>query len=90
MSDAVHQLAELFVRARRAVAFTGAGVSTDSGIGSRAKHGRATLAIVNLEPTPLDAQADLVIRDRAGDAMARVVEKVGARLFRAPERQPVP
>jgi NAD-dependent protein deacetylase/lipoamidase len=57
---------------------------------AHAKHGGATLAIVNLEPTPLDAQADLVIRDKAGEVMAQVVEEVRARLFRAPERQPVP
>lgn len=52
---------------------------------SHAKHAGATLVIVNLEPTPLDAQADLVIRERAGVAMAAVVEDARARLPRAQE-----
>jgi NAD-dependent deacetylase len=55
---------------------------------AHAKHGGATLAIVNLEPTPLDAQADLVIRDKAGEVMARVVAEVRARVL--PEGRPVP
>ena len=37
------------------------------------------LAIVNLTPTPLDHYATVVIRDKAGDIMPRVVESV--RLF---------
>jgi len=45
---------------------------------AHAKHGGATLVIVNLEPTPLDAQADLVIRDRAGRVMAAVLDGVCA------------
>ena len=45
---------------------------------AHAKHAGATLAIVNLEPTPLDAQADLVIRDKAGAAMAAVLREVRA------------
>ena len=45
---------------------------------AHAKHEGATLAIVNLEPTPLDAQADLVLRDKAGEVMAQVVEEVRA------------
>jgi len=43
---------------------------------AHARHAGATLAIVNLEPTPLDAQAELVIREKAGVAMAAVVEEV--------------
>jgi NAD-dependent deacetylase len=46
---------------------------------AHAKHAGATLAIVNLEPTKLDAQADLVIREKAGVAMAAVLEAVRAR-----------
>jgi NAD-dependent protein deacetylase/lipoamidase len=46
---------------------------------AHAKHAGATLAIVNLEPTKLDAQADLVIREKAGVAMAAVLETVRAR-----------
>ena len=33
---------------------------------------------MNLEPTPLDAQAELVIREKVGVAMAAVVEEVKA------------
>jgi NAD-dependent deacetylase len=42
---------------------------------THARHAGATLAIVNLEPTSLDAQAELVIREKAGVAMAAVVEE---------------
>jgi len=63
-----------------------------------AKHAGATLAIVNLEPTPLDAQADLVIRDKAGAVMAAVVAEIQRGTARrepserpeALERQPAP
>ena len=37
----------------------------------------AKLVIVNLTPTPFDQYAAVVIRGRAGDAMSRVMEKVG-------------
>ena len=40
------------------------------------KHGGATLVIVNLAPTPLDARADLVIRGRAGQIMSAVLERM--------------
>jgi NAD-dependent deacetylase len=50
---------------------------------AHARHAGATLAIVNLEPTPLDAQAELVIREKAGVAMAAVVEEVRAQAARA-------
>ncbi len=53
---------------------------------AHAKHAGATLAIVNLEPTPLDAQADLVVREKAGTAMAAVLEEVRARASRARDR----
>jgi len=43
---------------------------------AHAKHAGATLVIVNLEPTPLDGQADLVIRDKAGTVMAAVLGDV--------------
>jgi NAD-dependent deacetylase len=46
---------------------------------AHAKHAGATLAIVNLEPTPLDGQADLVIREKASVAMAAVLQEVRAR-----------
>ena len=52
---------------------------------AHAKHAGATLAIVNLEPTPLDPQADLVIREKAGAAMAAVLEEVRARARPAAE-----
>jgi len=38
-----------------------------------AKHAGATLVIVNLEPTPLDARADLVIREPTGATMTAVL-----------------
>ena len=41
-----------------------------------AKRAGATLAIVNLEPTPLDGEADLVIRAAAGPVMAAVLDAV--------------
>jgi len=43
-----------------------------------AKHAGATLVIVNLAPTPLDASADLVIRGRAAEVLPAVREQVGA------------
>ncbi len=43
-----------------------------------AKHAGATLVIVNLAPTPLDARADLVIRGKAGEIMAAVLDGVRA------------
>src|SRR6202008_1968857 len=38
-----------------------------------AKHAGATLVIVTLEPTPLDARADLVIRETTGSCMSAVL-----------------
>ena len=46
-----------------------------------ARRAGATLAIVNLEPTRLDDQADLVVRAPAGEVMAAVVDEVRARLL---------
>jgi NAD-dependent deacetylase len=43
-----------------------------------AKRAGALLAIVNLEPTPLDGEADLVIRAAAGPVMAAVLDAVRA------------
>jgi NAD-dependent deacetylase len=43
-----------------------------------AKRAGAALAIVNLDPTPLDREADLVIRAKAGPVMAQVMERVRA------------
>jgi NAD-dependent deacetylase len=43
-----------------------------------AKRAGATLAIVNREPTPLDREADLVIRAEAGPVMTHVVAAVRA------------
>jgi NAD-dependent deacetylase len=42
----------------------------------------ARLVIVNLGPTPLDRQANMVIQAMAGEVMPRVVDKVKARLDR--------
>jgi NAD-dependent deacetylase len=41
-----------------------------------ARRAGATLVIVNLEPTPLDGEAQLVIRQSAGAVMAAVVHRV--------------
>jgi NAD-dependent deacetylase len=43
-----------------------------------AKRAGAALVIVNLEPTPLDREADLVIRARAGRVMTAVLDAVHA------------
>ena len=79
MTDGVARLAELFTRSHRPVVFTGAGVSTESGRPDF-RHAGATLAIVNLSPTPQDDQADLVIRGTAGDATAAALTELGARV----------
>jgi NAD-dependent deacetylase len=47
-----------------------------------AKRAGARLAIVNLEPTPLDRAADLVIRAGAGAVMAAVLDEVRTRVPR--------
>ena len=41
-----------------------------------AKHGGATLVIVNLAPTPLDERADFVIRGKAGPVMSEVLGRM--------------
>ena len=43
-----------------------------------ARRAGATLVIVNLEPTPLDHEADLVIRARAGVVLAAAVDRLRA------------
>ena len=45
---------------------------------AHAKQAGAALVIVNLQPTPLDARADLVIRGRAGEVMQAVLDGVRA------------
>jgi NAD-dependent deacetylase len=43
--------------------------------------GRGTqLVIINLSPTPLDDQASVLMRAKAGEAMARIIERVKDRL----------
>jgi NAD-dependent deacetylase len=41
-----------------------------------AVRGGARLIIVNLSDTPMDAQAAVLIRAKAGEAMSRIVERV--------------
>ncbi len=41
-----------------------------------ARDGGAKLAIINLEPTPLDEYAAVVIRGKAGEVMSEVMERV--------------
>jgi NAD-dependent deacetylase len=45
-----------------------------------AKEGGAKLAIINNTPTSFDDVADVVIRQSAGIAMERIMEKVKTRL----------
>lgn len=45
-----------------------------------AKDAGATLAIINLVPTPLDRYAAVVIRRKAGETMAKVMESVRKRM----------
>jgi len=47
---------------------------------SYATQAGAKLAVVNLTPTPLDRLASVLIRDKAGQAIPRVVERVRHRL----------
>jgi NAD-dependent deacetylase len=44
---------------------------------AHAQHAGATLVVVNLEATPLDARADLVIRDRTAATMTAVLAALG-------------
>ncbi|OGN96498.1 MAG: hypothetical protein A2Z77_07520 [Chloroflexi bacterium RBG_13_51_36] len=41
-----------------------------------AREAGATLAIVNLTPTPFDDYAEVVVRGRAGEVMSKVMEKI--------------
>jgi len=47
-----------------------------------AKNAGAKLAIINLTPTPLDRQATVVIRGKAGEITSKVMEKVRAKISR--------
>lgn len=47
---------------------------------SHALRSGSKLMIVNLEPTHLDEQADVVLRGRAGEVMSKVMERVRARM----------
>ncbi len=42
-----------------------------------AKQNSAFLAIVNLSETPCDNMCDVLIRDKAGEVLQRIVEAVG-------------
>jgi len=50
----------------------------------------AKLAIINLQPTPLDHQAEVVIRAPAGEVLPRVVSRVKHLLGEPPPHQPKP
>ncbi len=47
-----------------------------------AKEAGAKLIIINLSPTPLDAQATVLIRGKAGEVMTKIMEKVKNKLSR--------
>jgi NAD-dependent SIR2 family protein deacetylase len=40
----------------------------------------AKLVVINLSPTPMDSKAAVRINSKAGEAMARIVERVKSRL----------
>ena len=40
----------------------------------------AKLAIINLSPTPMDHQATVLINGKAGEVMARVIERIKTKL----------
>jgi len=83
VTDSAAALAALLRESRRAVVFTGAGISTESsslgvypaaGFPLLAKRNGARLAIVNREETPQDRFADLVINAEIGPTMRAVIE----------------
>ena len=47
---------------------------------ARAADAGARLVIINLNATPMDGQASLVIRAKAGEAMTRIMQKLAAKL----------
>lgn len=55
-------------------------VQPAAGLPLRAKQAGARMIVVNLEPTPLDAIADVVIRDRAGRALPKLVSQLRKQL----------
>jgi NAD-dependent SIR2 family protein deacetylase len=42
----------------------------------------AKLVIINLSPTPLDDQAAVLIRAKAGEAMSKVIQRVREKVSR--------
>jgi len=45
-----------------------------------AVNGGARLVIINLSETPMDKQADIVLKAKAGEAMSRILQKVTDRI----------
>ena len=90
------RIADLIIKSKRTVVFTGAGISTESGIPDfRSPSGiwerfnpddftyqkfvgdaKTRLVIINLSVTPMDKQASVLVRARAGEAMSLVAQKV--------------
>ena len=74
------ELAEAERRARAADLFvvvgSSLGVYPAAYLPAHAREAGATLVMVNLEPTKLDGQAELVLRDRAGAVLAGVADRL--------------
>ncbi|MFC1980570.1 NAD-dependent protein deacylase [Chloroflexota bacterium] len=45
-----------------------------------AVNSKARLVIINLSPTPMDRQADILVRAKAGETMSKVIQKVTERI----------
>jgi len=81
------RLRNLVAACRQAVVFTGAGISTESGIADFRRPGgiwsrhkpiyfedfMARLIILNRDPTPLDSLADLVLNAEIGPTLSAAV-----------------
>jgi NAD-dependent deacetylase len=70
-ADRASKLSEVFL-----LVGTSAVVRPASGMAEKAVMRGARLVVVNLEPTPLDAQADVVIAGRTEDVLPRLVERL--------------
>lgn len=56
---------------------TGAGVSAASGLPDRASESGATLAVVNLDSTPVSGRSDYDLRADVTEALPALVERLG-------------
>jgi len=78
MEDLIKKAAEDLKNAKHAIALTGAGISTESGL-FVVKQMRATTIIeVNAEPTPLTEEgiSDYLIQGKTGAILPEIVQEV--------------